>query len=109
MKPLESKLAFEGSWDYAPAPESTDHVVIDDEYGLFIGGEFVKPRDGKTFATVSPATEQTLSQVAAGRQGRRRQSRRGREGATRPVVANEGSRARQVHLSDRQKDSGTCS
>ena len=27
-------------WDYAPAPESTDHVRLRDDYGLFVGGEF---------------------------------------------------------------------
>ena len=27
--------------DYAPAPESTTVVSLADEYGLFIGGEFV--------------------------------------------------------------------
>ena len=27
-------------WEYAPAPESTDHIRIEPEYGLFIGNEF---------------------------------------------------------------------
>ena len=35
-----SKLAFHGGWEYAPAPESTDHITVDDQYGLFIGGDF---------------------------------------------------------------------
>jgi hypothetical protein len=30
-------------WEYAPAPESTDHVRLRDRYGLFIGGDFVAP------------------------------------------------------------------
>ena len=33
------------TWDYAPAPESADHVRLRDGYGLFIGGEFVDPRE----------------------------------------------------------------
>src|SRR5205814_1808349 len=53
-----------GVWDYAPAPEATDHVVIDPRYELFIGGEFVAPRSGKYFETVNPATEAVLSEVA---------------------------------------------
>jgi aldehyde dehydrogenase (NAD+) len=51
-------------WEYAPAPESRDIVSIRDRYGLFIGGEFVEPRSGKFFDTISPATEERLAQVA---------------------------------------------
>jgi aldehyde dehydrogenase (NAD+) len=58
------KLSFNDGWQYAPAPESTDHINVDDQYGLFIGGEFVEPADGRYFETINPATEQTLSSVA---------------------------------------------
>lgn len=52
-------------WDYAPAPESTDHVRLRDRYGLFIGGEFVEPSsEGGYVATVNPATEEPLAEVA---------------------------------------------
>ncbi|HEY5354613.1 MAG TPA: aldehyde dehydrogenase family protein [Streptosporangiaceae bacterium] len=51
-------------WDYAPAPESADVVSIAPRYGLFIGGEFVPPADGGSFATLNPATEESLSEVA---------------------------------------------
>jgi aldehyde dehydrogenase (NAD+) len=51
-------------WDYAPAPESTDIVSIAPSYGLFIGGEFVQPAGGGHFATLNPATEQPLAEVA---------------------------------------------
>ncbi len=51
-------------FDYAPAPESTDHVRIADSYGLFIDGEFVAPKSGRRFATINPATEATLSEIA---------------------------------------------
>jgi len=61
-----SKLAFSDGWQYAPAPESTDHVKIDDEYGLFIGGEFVAPAEDRYFETINPATEEMLSSVALG-------------------------------------------
>jgi aldehyde dehydrogenase (NAD+) len=51
-------------WDYAPAPESADVVSIAPRYGLFIGGEFVPPADGGSFATLNPATEEPLAEVA---------------------------------------------
>ena len=59
-----NKLAFNDGWQYAPAPESTDHVTIDNQYDLFIGGEFVAPADGRYIETINPATEATLSSVA---------------------------------------------
>jgi aldehyde dehydrogenase (NAD+) len=56
-------LPFGGVWQYAPAPESTDHFAIADRYGLFLGGEFVRPKSGEYFATINPATEAVLSEV----------------------------------------------
>ncbi len=52
------------AWDYAPAPEATDIVSIAPSYDLFIGGEFVPPAGGGHFATLNPATEQPLAEVA---------------------------------------------
>src|SRR5207247_1402474 len=51
-------------WDYAPAPEARDIVEIDERYGLFVGGEFVEPRSGEWFPTISPASEERLAEVA---------------------------------------------
>ncbi|MFN2484221.1 MAG: aldehyde dehydrogenase family protein [Candidatus Limnocylindria bacterium] len=51
-------------WEYAPAPESTDHVTILREYGLFIGGEFAPASSGERFEVINPATEEPLSRVA---------------------------------------------
>jgi aldehyde dehydrogenase (NAD+) len=51
-------------WEYAPAPESRDIVTVKERYGLFIGGREVQAKDGGLFATVNPATEETLAQVA---------------------------------------------
>jgi aldehyde dehydrogenase (NAD+) len=59
-----TKLAFNDGWQYAPAPESTDHFSIDERYGLFINGEFVAPEDGRYFETINPATEEMISSVA---------------------------------------------
>ncbi len=58
-----SRLAVP-DWDYAPAPESADVVSIAPRYGLFIGGEFVPPAAGEYFATLNPATEKPLAEVA---------------------------------------------
>ena len=49
--------------DYAPAPESRAIVSLKDDYGLFIGGEFV-PGHGSSFRTISPATEEVLTTVS---------------------------------------------
>jgi aldehyde dehydrogenase (NAD+) len=51
-------------WTYAPAPEARDIVSIAPEYGLFINGEFAPAAAGRQFATVNPATEEQLAQVA---------------------------------------------
>ncbi|WP_033346750.1 aldehyde dehydrogenase family protein [Catenuloplanes japonicus] len=51
-------------FEYAPAPESRSVVSLQSSYGLFIDGEFVDPRDGGTMKTISPATEETLAEVA---------------------------------------------
>ncbi|MFI7500239.1 aldehyde dehydrogenase family protein [Streptomyces sp. NPDC049687] len=49
---------------YAPAPESRSVVDIAPSYGLFIDGEFTDAADGKVFKTVSPSTEEVLSEIA---------------------------------------------
>jgi aldehyde dehydrogenase (NAD+) len=60
------RINFGDLWEYAPAPESTDHITIQKRYELFIGGKFVAPRSGKYFETVNPATEEVLAEVADG-------------------------------------------
>jgi aldehyde dehydrogenase (NAD+) len=64
MSTERSTLAFDDAWHYAPAPESTDHVTIDESYGLFIGGDFIAPADGLYFDTINPASEERLARVA---------------------------------------------
>ena len=51
-------------WSYAPAPESRDIVDLRSGYGLFIDGEFTDPLDGGSFKSISPATEETLAEIA---------------------------------------------
>ena len=57
-------LNFDTAWSYDPAPEATDRATLDERYGLFIGGDFVEPRSGEHFDTISPSTEEKLSTVA---------------------------------------------
>ncbi|MGW7054112.1 aldehyde dehydrogenase family protein [Streptomyces sp. NPDC054887] len=52
------------AFEYAPAPESRSVVDIAPSYGLFIDGEFTDAAGGKVFKTVSPSTEEVLSEVA---------------------------------------------
>ncbi|MFB6979900.1 aldehyde dehydrogenase family protein [Streptomyces scopuliridis] len=59
-----SASAFGSAFQYAPAPESRAIVDIAPSYGLFIDGEFTEASDGKVFKTVSPSTEEVLSEVA---------------------------------------------
>ncbi|MDP6450709.1 MAG: aldehyde dehydrogenase family protein, partial [Lentisphaeria bacterium] len=63
-KKKKPTLNFATDWSYAPAPESTDHVEIENRYDLFIGGKFVPPSKGNYFNTINPATEKRLSSVA---------------------------------------------
>jgi aldehyde dehydrogenase (NAD+) len=51
-------------WVYAPAPESTDLVRLQDRYGLFIDGRFLGPKSGRYVTTIDPATEEPLAEVA---------------------------------------------
>jgi aldehyde dehydrogenase (NAD+) len=60
MDAIERATPFE----YAAAPESTDVVRLRERYGLFIDGEFVDPKSGRFFTTISPATEEPLGEVA---------------------------------------------
>ncbi|HTB83516.1 MAG TPA: aldehyde dehydrogenase family protein [Candidatus Sulfotelmatobacter sp.] len=61
----ERRLNFGNKWDYAPAPEDSKSYVIAPQHELFINGKFVAPASGKYFESINPATEQTLTTIAA--------------------------------------------
>src|SRR5581483_9039558 len=48
-------------WTYAPAPESTDIVSLQERYGLFVGGEWLEAK--ARFTTLSPRDESPLAEV----------------------------------------------
>jgi aldehyde dehydrogenase (NAD+) len=62
--PARHALDFGSAWNYAPAPEAADHVRIQPRYELFIGGKWRAPDSKRYFDTVSPSTEEKLSEVA---------------------------------------------
>ncbi len=49
-------------WDYAKAPESTDHVQFATQYGLFIDGAFRNYDPDQSFDSINPATGELLYQ-----------------------------------------------
>jgi aldehyde dehydrogenase (NAD+) len=51
-------------WDYAPAPESADHIRLKERYGLFVDGDFRDPVEGRYVPTINPATEEPIAEVA---------------------------------------------
>lgn len=62
----EITLTFNQGWQYAPAPESSDHIRLEKKYGHFINGEFVAPASGKYFTSYNPSTEKALAEVGKG-------------------------------------------
>lgn len=64
-KSKKPTLEFDTDWTYDPAPESTDHAIINERYKLFINGRFVAPKSRTYFDTINPATGKKLAEVAA--------------------------------------------
>lgn len=64
MAKKENKLDLSSDWGYAPSMENRDHINLKEQYGLFINGEFVKPKSGQYFDTINPATEEKLAEIA---------------------------------------------
>ena len=60
---MASTRSTSATFDYAPAPESRSIVDLKASYGLFVDGAFVEPH-GRTFKTISPATEEVLAEIA---------------------------------------------
>ncbi len=60
----ERRLTFGGKWDYAPAPEESKNYIIAPRHELFIDGKFTPPSTAKYFASINPATEEKLTDIA---------------------------------------------
>ena len=48
-------------WTYAPAPESTEIVRLEERYGLYVGGEWLE--SAEHFTTIAPRDESPLAEV----------------------------------------------
>ncbi len=59
-----SSINFNTTWQYAPAPESTDHIALKEQYELFINNKFIKPKEGKYFETLNPSTGKKIASIA---------------------------------------------
>lgn len=51
-------------FEYAPAPESRSIVNLRESYGLFIDGKFVDPLHGGSFKSISPSSEEVLTEIS---------------------------------------------
>jgi aldehyde dehydrogenase (NAD+) len=50
----QERTPVPADWTYAPAPEAQDIVTLREQYGHFVGGEWLEPKE--TYTTISPAT-----------------------------------------------------
>lgn len=62
----ERTLRFGDKWSYAPAPEANNYIQLKSRYQHFIGGKFAATHSGKYFASINPATEEKLAEIADG-------------------------------------------
>ena len=59
-----SDTSQKSSWSYASAPENTDHIVLKEQYDLFINGEFIKSDSKKYFKSINPATGEVIASIS---------------------------------------------
>ncbi|MFB6264603.1 MAG: aldehyde dehydrogenase family protein [Bradymonadaceae bacterium] len=57
-------ILFGDQWDYSPAPQSADFADFEEQYGHYIGGEFVEADD--YFQSINPATEEPIAEFGIG-------------------------------------------
>ena len=63
MDKKDPSLTFSLEGGYAPAPESTEHIHLQEAYGQFIAGEFTSPDPERELSVTNPATEEKLGSV----------------------------------------------
>ncbi|TML77006.1 MAG: aldehyde dehydrogenase family protein, partial [Actinobacteria bacterium] len=56
-----AEVGVPGDWTYASAPESRDIVHIAEQYGYFVGGEWLEAAE--TYETIAPRDEEPLAAV----------------------------------------------
>jgi len=60
----DRRLTFGNKWELTPAPEEAKNYSIAPRHELFINGKFVAPHSNKYFASINPATEEQLTEIA---------------------------------------------
>ncbi len=63
---FDAALDFRSGWSYSEAPESSDYIELDENYGHYIDGRFVQPSKGRYLESINPATEKSLAKIADG-------------------------------------------
>src|SRR5439155_3411951 len=58
----QDRAPVPAGWTYAPAPESTDIVRLEERYGLYVGGEWLETAEH--FTTIAPRDESPLAEVS---------------------------------------------
>jgi aldehyde dehydrogenase (NAD+) len=61
LERTKDRAPIPAGWEYASAPESRDLVTVRERYGLFIGGEWLEPKE--TCTTIDPSSEEPLAEV----------------------------------------------
>ena len=103
----QDRAPVPADWTYAPAPESTDIVTLQERYGLFVGGEWMEPASGEYFTTISPRDEEPLAEVAqAGPEDVDAAVKAARERVRERLGRAPARRARQVPVPDRAHPPG---
>jgi len=57
----QDRAPVPGGWEYASAPESRELVTLRERYGLFVGGEWLEPKE--TYSTIDPSSEEPLAEI----------------------------------------------
>ncbi|HYZ20012.1 MAG TPA: aldehyde dehydrogenase family protein [Gaiellaceae bacterium] len=57
----QDRAPVPAAWDYAAAPEARDLVRLRDRYGLFVGGDWLEPKE--SYTTIDPSSEEPLAEV----------------------------------------------
>src|SRR6266550_2408228 len=61
LERTKDRAPIPAGWEYASAPESRDLVALRKHYGLFVGGEWLEPKE--SYTTIDPSSEEPLAEV----------------------------------------------
>src|SRR5213076_1995075 len=61
LERTKDRAPIPAGWEYASAPESRDLVTLRERYGLFVGGEWLEPKE--SYTTIDPSNEESLAEI----------------------------------------------